>query len=269
MTIEDRLRDAIRAETDSIEPGVGGWEKIQMKLGNQRGRRARYLVVPAAAAIVVGVLVGVSLLDGEETTPPVFDNPPSPTPVTTTTTAPCDPALWGTEGSGFATPEELARSFAVDFLGMPNPVVKNFRQNEPHVGEIDIHPNPRVSIRTILTVQERDIGWIVTSANSPDIEIDQPTDDELVTSPLTVTGRSIVFEGQVQVAILEEVGTLVAGRRVGAGFYTGPGTEMGAFSAKFDFTRPSTRGGVLVLWTNSAEDGGVMQATVRRLRFAP
>lgn len=277
MTTEDRLRAAMRAHAESIEPAPDGWTRIQERLHTMPSRRARFLVVPAAAATVAAVLIGVSLLGDDDPTAPPVAEPTSttttaPPPSTTTTTAPAARypanAVWPAQDSPrrFATPPELARAFARDFLGMKSPVVKTFRQNEPRAGEIDIHPNPRASIRTILTVQENDSGWFVTSANSPSIELDVPAADAAVTSPMKLSGRSVAYEGQVQMTLLEE-GEPRFGTTLGSGYFTGNGDVKGPFTASLKFTSPRTPTGLLVLWTSSAEDGGLMEATIRRVRF--
>ena len=277
MTTEERLRTAIRAHTESIEPASDGWTRIQERLHTMPNRRARYLIVPAAAAAVGAVLIGVSLLGDDDSAPPPAALPASTTteaPATTTTTTTTAPprrpanALFPSQESSaaFGTPAELARAFARDFLGMKSPVVKSFRENEPHAGEIDIHPNPRASIRTILTVQENESGWFVTSANSPNLELDVPADGATVSSPMKLRGRSIAFEGQVQMTLLEE-GEPVFGTTLGNDFFTGNGSEKGPFDATLRFSRSRTATGLLVLWTGSAEDGGLVEATVRRVKF--
>lgn len=275
MTTEDRLRDAIRARADSIEPSAEGWQRIEAKLGTARhGRRGRYVVVPAAAACVAAALVGASLIADDDAPQPIANDPsPSATsttgPAPTTTVVPTRSAyLWPSDPSrGYATPELLANAFAVDFLGMSDPVIKPFRQNEPSAGEIDIHPNPRASIRTVLSVQRTSAGWVVSAANSPSIELDTPEHVAVVSSPIELAGRSRSFEGNILVTLLEDGSTLAAGRTIGDGFFTGHGTEMGPFTASLRFGPPSTDEGVLVLYTRSMEDGSVVEATVRRVRF--
>jgi PASTA domain len=60
VSVENRVRDAIRAYTETIEPSPNGWERIEGRLARPSRRRAWQGVV-AAAAIVIAVALVVLL----------------------------------------------------------------------------------------------------------------------------------------------------------------------------------------------------------------
>ena len=178
MTTEDRLRDASApAPTRSSRAPMAGSGSRRSWAPLDAVRRGRYLVVPAAAAAGRGCARRCVLHRRRRTAPG------RERPVDHLDDAACADdhrrtdsvcALWPPSGR-LRDPEWLAEAFAVDFLGHVDPVIKPFRQNEPSAGEIDIHPNPRAGIHTVLSVQRYRRGWVVSSADSPNIELDNPS----------------------------------------------------------------------------------------------
>ena len=57
------------------------------------------------------------------------------------------------------------------------------------------------------------------------------------------------------------------GQSLAATTVMGGGTEVAPFSGDVTFDRPTTSGGAIVLFTDSAEDGSIVEATVVRIRF--
>ncbi len=41
MTLDDELRDALRAEADQAQPSPDGWDRLQERVGSAKGRRTR------------------------------------------------------------------------------------------------------------------------------------------------------------------------------------------------------------------------------------
>ena len=69
MTVEDRLRDALRAEAESVRPEDDRWTTIESRAAVARRRRlVRWsgLSVVAVAAVVALVLGLVQVLDSDE-----------------------------------------------------------------------------------------------------------------------------------------------------------------------------------------------------------
>lgn len=293
MTTEDRLRDALTARAASVEPRADGWTRIEdrMQQGSRTRSRRMAGLAAAAAALVAIAAVAVIAQQDDKPTPVVTDPGPGPSTTTNvpttnvpTTTAPvsvgtargpAEGVLWS---YSFATPREAASVFARDFLGMPNPNVGEFQQGDTRSGEIVIHPKPTGTSATTLALRQYDGKWYVIAANAANLELDTPTTDERITSPVHLTGRSIAFEGNVRVAVLRydttmqcTVPTDSCGSDPGVyanTFFTGHGDQKAPFETDVTFTKPARGYGYVVLWTNSAEDGSLSEATVRLIRFA-
>src|SRR5262249_53910883 len=132
-------------------------------------------------------------------------------PATTSTTVPAAPVahVWPVDSSTFSTPEEAARSFAVDYLGMTNARLGQSIHGEPAsstnglpVANVEIFPNARSNARTtVITAQTAD-GWVVTGANADLIVVDTPKPHDPVTQPITVSGQGTAFEGQLAVELV-------------------------------------------------------------------
>jgi hypothetical protein len=81
-----------------------------------------------------------------------------------------------------------------------------------------------------------------------------------------VRGTSTAFEAQVDWEVREEGQT--AGRKLGEGFFMGGSNgEFGPFDAQLAFSAPTRPNGAIVLFTRSAEDGSVQEATVVPVTF--
>jgi len=57
-------------------------------------------------------------------------------------------------------------------------------------------------------------------------------------------------------------------RPLGEGYVTGGSTAMGPFSGSLAFTQPTAKYGAVALYTTSAENGAVMEASVIRVEFS-
>lgn len=291
MNTEQRLHDALHGEAENIAPR-DGWAAIESRLDTKAGamNRSRYLMAAAAAALVlVAGVVAFTQLDRDDERPLVTqpNTTTAPTVTTATTVAPTtvvtataalgphDGILWD---HSFATPRDAAAGFARDFLLMPNPNVGQFQAGDSRSGEVIVHPKPTGSIATTVLVRQFDGQWYVIAANADNLELDSPTTLDRITSPVHLTGRSIAFEGHVNVAVLRYGTTMQCtlptdscGSDAGVyanTFFTGHGTEKTAFQTDVTFSKPSGQYGYVVLWTYSAEDGSMSEATVRLIRFS-
>ena len=105
------------------------------------------------------------------------------------------------------------------------------------------------------------VGQVLTiPGDHPAIQITAPVWDADAPSPLTVSGQSDTFEGNVQIRVFDR-----AYRVVGTGIATG-GTNgtYGGFSANITYTVRITQTGIVEAYFRSAKDGSVMgQADVR------
>ena len=89
----------------------------------------------------------------------------------------------------------------------------------------------------------------ITSNNS--IKVDSPKINQVITSPVLVSGQAAVFEAQVNARLKDESGLILAE----TSFMTKEGQTMSPFSTKIKFKKPSHRKGTLEIYEISAKDG--------------
>jgi immunoglobulin-like protein involved in spore germination len=161
-------------------------------------------------------------------------------------------------------------------VGMTDPAAGPFRWTGADTGEVTVHPRsgeggrswPAGGAVSVVTLRRLSTVWYVTGVRTRNIQISEPHRLAWVTSPVQVTGRARVFEGSVQVKVTEDrYGKDV---ELGSGFVTGSGDErLGPFSGRIAFRRPSDTSGSIIFYEEAAATGGgVIQATVVRVRFA-
>ena len=198
--------------------------------------------------------------------------PTSPTTSTTAASSPTSPqaatwpAVWPTSASStrYRTPEAAAMGFAVDYLHMVNPVVGGFQQGDSRSGEVPVQPNPTGPVTTVL-VRElgSDNSWWVLGAGTAAIALTEPTWNASISSPVTLKGSAMAYEGTVQTQVREDDNN----KPIGEGYVTGGTDAMGQFSGSLAFKKATARYGAVVLSVTSAENGAVMEASVIRVRF--
>lgn len=238
----------------------------------------------AAIALVVGLVASSD--DGPRADTPTPTSVPAPTTASTTTgstststtstplphgVTPLDTTavVWPTAASGtrFADPATAAASFATTYLGFTNPVVGPFQAGADGSGTVVVRAKPASTSATTIQLRrlEPDRDWWVVGATNPDIELDRPMPLDATSSPVTLTGRSSAFEGNVGVTIRADD----RADPLASSFVTGGSTaELGPFNGQVPFAPPgASANGAVVLQTRAAEDGSVIGATVVRVRF--
>jgi hypothetical protein len=280
MSIEDRLRAAITNRTSKVEPSADGLNRIEEQLmdAQRSTNRNRLLFGIGAATAVVAVIVGLIALTDDD---PVLDTvaptttttEPSETtttePTTTTFAPSVDPSIpvWPRVHTSqrFDDPEAAARSFAVDFVGMTDPVVGAFQQGDSRSGEVPVQPRADGPVSTVLVRQLEDDTWFVIGSTTDDIRLDTPEALSDIDCPVRLTGEALAFEGTVQVAIRDDF----TDEPVGTGFVTGGGGPSAPFDDMVDCDLGQLDDGVhfgsVVLTTESGEDGSVWQMVVVRV----
>jgi hypothetical protein len=252
--LERHLADALAARANAVEPsGTDSLDRIEQRVAAEHSassnRRRLFLGLGAAAAIVA-IVAAVAVLRNDDkqavTVVPAASESTttSTTTTTTTTTSPATtsptvraaavPHIGPLDASTFSTPEEAARSFAVDYLGMTNARLGQTIHGEPASGtngppvaNVEVFPNARSNARTTVnTVQTAD-GWVVTGANADLIVVDTPKPHDPVTQLITVSGQGTAFEGQLGVELrpLESSTVLATGTAM-----AGANGEMGPFT---------------------------------------
>ena len=174
--------------------------------------------------------------------------------------------MWPTAASTtrYRTAESAAQGFATDYLHMTNPVINGFQQGDARSGEVPIQPNSTGPVTTVLVRQlGSDNSWWVLGAGTAAINLSAPVWNARISSPVTVTGTSVAYEGTVQAQVRQDDTT----KPLGEGYVTGGSATMGPFNGTLAFAKPTTQHGAVVLYTTSAENGAVQSASVIRVAF--
>ena len=173
--------------------------------------------------------------------------------------------MWPTATSSirYRTPDAAATGFAIDYLYMVNPVIGQFQQGDVRSGEVPVQPSTTGPVTTVL-VRElgSDNSWWVLGAGTAAIALTEPVWDASITSPVTLKGSAMAYEGTVQTQVRDD-----DSKPLGQGYMTGGSTAMGPFSGSLAFTKARAKYGAVVLYTTSAETGTVMEASVMRIQF--
>jgi len=174
--------------------------------------------------------------------------------------------VWPTTASStrYATPRAAATGFATVYLHMVDTMVGAFQQGDSHSGQVPVQSGTTGPVTTVLV---RKLGsgdsWWVLGAGTAAITLSEPVWDASITSPVTLQGTSMAYEGTVQVEVRADNNA----KPLGQGFVTGGSTAMAPFNGSIPFTRATSTYGAVVLYTTSAENGTVREATVIRVRF--
>ncbi|MEU0510474.1 MULTISPECIES: Gmad2 immunoglobulin-like domain-containing protein [unclassified Amycolatopsis] len=164
---------------------------------------------------------------------------------------------------------EAARAFLTDVAGMNRPVPGPVTRTGSGTAEATFYSRtpdgqPNKALATIVSLRRGGGGWSVTGTRTANILVDQPRAGQAITSPVTVTGRAVAFEGTVTVRVLAD-----GKGEIGRGFVTGGGDVIRPFSGPVTFTPPAAAGsGWLVFFEESAANGEVINATSVRVSFA-
>jgi hypothetical protein len=194
------------------------------------------------------------------TTAPSTTAPPTTAPVDTSTAVFPDAA----SGTRYDDPVDVARAFAVDFVGFTDPVVGEFMQGDARSGEVEVRPMADGPVTTVFVRQlGTDGSWWALGSATADITVDAPSTGDAITSPVTVSGSARAFEGVVPVEVRQD-GTRSP---IGTGTVMGGGDVPRPFAGQVTFSPPTADYGALVFLTNSGENGQVWEAAVMRVRF--
>ena len=218
-------------------------------------------ILTSASVVVITLVLGVVI--GRQ-----WDRASTPTP--TTTTLPTQPptAIWpqASTPTRFATPELAAQTFALDYLGFTNPVVEPFQSGDSRSGEVNVRSSLSGARTTILVRQVTgDDTWWVIGASSANLELTSPSALQVISDPVRLTGTSTAYEGVVDVEIRQDVNLAPLVRTTVHGGSMG---VKGPFDATVTYPTPTSSSGAIVLYTRSAKDGSVLEASVLRVAFA-
>ena len=165
----------------------------------------------------------------------------------------------------YATPTAAALGFAKSVLHMTSPVARAFQQGDTRSGEVPIVTTANGPVTTVLVRQlTSDNSWWVLGSACSAVNIVHPGALDTVASPLAVSGQSTAFEAVINYSLYQDnvAAPLVSGTTMG-----GSNGVMGPFSTTLHFAAPTQRYGVLVVFTRSAKDGSVLEASAIRVVF--
>jgi hypothetical protein len=290
MSVEDRMRDLWRSGSGDVADDGDGLARIERKVAaaerERRRRRTAYGVLSAAAAAIV-VVAGFALVgDGDpqqvDTGPLASDASTSSSSMRTTTVPPPttevppaeepDRYVWTGEAG---SPEEAATTALGELAGMATTVVVDTRDGDDVGGavtatwEVDVLPREdlRAFVTTVVVHRLEHDGrayFGVAGSSSPNIQLESPRPGDRIASPFRPVGSARAFEGNVLVSIVQD-----GGQVLGEGFVTGSGDATPRpVHGEVRFDGPTEDMGAAVLYTSSAEDGRVLEATVVRVGFA-
>jgi hypothetical protein len=232
-----------------------------------RTTRAMLAAVSLAAVVLAGCARSEATEPATQTPPAAAD---APTPSLQAKGAGTD------RRPGAAEAVSTAVAYMRREVGMTDPAARPLRWTGADSGEVVVHPRTGEAGRpwpangpvSTVTLERLATVWRVVGVRTRDIQVTRPAPLDRVSSPVLVTGSALAYEGTVQVTITEDrYGKDV---ELGSGFVTGSGSgEPGPFSGRIAFRRPAGTTGSIVFWEEAATTGGgVVKATVVRVRFA-
>ena len=271
--LESRLTDAMRTRAEAVEPADehAAFGRIAARVTARHRRGLVVLTVAAALAVVLGTVALVRRDDGKSTVNVTTKPSTTASTSTTATTAPeptiplivpsTSRAIWPfAGGGGFTSPEQAAKTFAVDYLGMTLAVVHGTHDEGGAVTDVDVVPNGGAAARTVVRTTRDAAGhWVVIGARADEIVLDKPAADDALASSLVISGRSTAFEAQIAIELRPYNSSEPILRTSAMG---GSNGEIGPFSTTI--TPPSIdQPLVLLVYEADASDRGKMtKATV-------
>lgn len=207
------------------------------------------MVVALALAVLAAACGSDSPTTAASSAPPTTAHVTTTTTAATTSTAPAVPAtphVWPLAGAApLPTPEDAARTFAVDYLGM-----KEARVGATSADGVEVFPNANATARTLVAVSSSGGGYVVTGARADEIVVDTPTAGSPIQRPTTtVAGSSTAFEAQLALQYRAVGSTDVLTRSTAMG---GSNGEIGPFHT----TIPTPDGSPLVLVVAESDASG-------------
>lgn len=173
---------------------------------------------------------------------------------------------------GPAEARQTALKFATGLLGLENPTDDAFRSLSPAQAEVDIYSwirGDQAAARgplTTVTLRRDAKTWTVTGARTGNIRVASPSPSQAISSPLTVTGQALAWEGVVTVRIVQAKGDKVT--ELGRGNVTGGGDRLRPFSGPIRFTKPDAPHGWALFTSASGHNGETIAVTAIPIMFA-
>jgi hypothetical protein len=175
-----------------------------------------------------------------------------------------------------AEARRVARTWLAGVAGMRNIAVQGSQWRSDFIATVDVRTlvgeNRSVSgPRSRVVLGRSGTSFTVFGVTTDTIVVERPADAitpsalAVVTSPLTISGRALAFEGNVNVRVLQVRDGAV--RQLGAGHVTAGGDVMRPFTGEIAFAAPSVDIGWVLASELSAYNGAVTKATAVRVAF--
>ncbi|GAA3343050.1 hypothetical protein GCM10020358_40290 [Amorphoplanes nipponensis] len=175
-----------------------------------------------------------------------------------------------------AEARRVARAWLADVAGMRAVSVEGSRWRSDFIATVDVRSRTGENGSVAGPLSRVVLGRSATSfsvlgVTTGTIVVDRPPDAitpsrlAVVTSPLTVSGRALAFEGGVNVRVVQVRDGVV--RQLGSGHVTGGGDVLRPFTGRIAFAAPSTDTGWVLASELSAYDGSVVKVTAVRVAF--
>ncbi|MEU4421533.1 Gmad2 immunoglobulin-like domain-containing protein [Actinoplanes sp. NPDC024001] len=175
-----------------------------------------------------------------------------------------------------AKARQVARAWLTDVTGMQNITVQSSQWRSDFIATVDVRPRigehrSMVGPLSRVVLGESGASFNVLGVTTGTIVVDQPADAitpsdlAVVTSPLTISGKALAFEGNINIRVVQIRNGVV--RQLGAGHVTGGGDVMRPFTGEIAFAAPSTDIGWLLASELSAYNGAVTKLTAVRVAF--
>ncbi|HVV76445.1 MAG TPA: Gmad2 immunoglobulin-like domain-containing protein [Mycobacteriales bacterium] len=297
--IEQRLRDALSATADNVQPGGDGLMRIQQRIGERRSQQRwlRPVLVAGSVVVVAAIAVGgvaIARHGGNNGSVGVGDKGPS------TTAKPVSDDGFPTQGFfPFATATEESaweQQFAnghSPWISDPTAVATSWVQNYLKQSDVSDVSNQAITATTADVTLSRKIpsashgttsayspvtvvhlvkfnnAWIVTGASSAQatsshggLTISSPAPGSTGNSPLTVDGPGYGADERATIEVRDAETPTLLGQASTGMFGNG-----NSWSATVPF-QPSDDGfGVIVATVPSAADGGVGEIVAQKVVF--
>jgi len=275
MSAEDRLRDMLRDEAQSVVPAGDGLARIQARVA--RRRRMRIWLIPSAAVTTAGaVLAFLVLAPADRTTQTLVPTSPSPSAPSTATPGPSPttppvpvgsysgPAIWPitSQAEADAWDEawaesglEVGRRFVRDHLKLTDVTL---RQDCLSCEVLAVVSSDLKDIATLVlahyTVGEKHL-FTVVSVEGTDLKVSTPKQGAAVSSPLSVSGTIEGVDESIRVTLLDGDGGQVAQAFAAAG-------SGAPWRTTLEWSDRTWDDGALVLRTGNARDGATNRLVV-------
>jgi hypothetical protein len=177
---------------------------------------------------------------------------------------------------GLAEARTTAEAFLAGVAGMKDLVYESAQWRSDFIATVDFRvrigetdtPGPV----TTVVLGTGTTSFTVLGAGTDTIVVDTPREAispdylPVVASPMAVAGKSVAYEGTVNITVVQTAADTV--RRLGTGYVTGGADQMAPFRGKVRFNRPTARYGWALFMELSAHNGEISKLTAVRVRFA-